>query len=65
MNKFHPRYRKAKQEIRELIRIHPCLVDQTLRLKKDWAIALEKDATGLQCAHLVDDLAERLQPMKW
>lgn len=30
-----------------------------------WQYCRDKDATGQQCVRFVDDLAERMQPMRW
>jgi hypothetical protein len=61
---MHPRYQEARKRLRDLPQSYPSLFDQTLRLGVLWNTALEKDATGLQCVRFVDDLVERLKPMR-
>jgi hypothetical protein len=61
---YHPQFHAARKRFRDLPRLYPHLFDQTVQLGNQWNRALEKDPTGLQCVRLVDDLIERLQPMK-
>jgi hypothetical protein len=64
MTRMHPRYHEARRQLRDLPRLYPSLFDQTTTIGRQWTTALEKDATGQQCVRLVDDLVERLTPMK-
>jgi hypothetical protein len=61
---MHPRYHEAGKRLRDLPRLYPSLFDQTITLGIRWREALEKDATGHNCVLLVDDLVERLAPMR-
>jgi hypothetical protein len=64
MSRMHPRYQEARKRLRDLPQRYPSLFDQTIILGQQWNAALEKDATGLQCVRFVDDLVERLTPMR-
>jgi hypothetical protein len=64
MSTMHPRYFEARKRFRDLPRLYPSLFDQTIRLGQQWIAALEKHPDGRQCVYLVDDLIERMTPMK-
>jgi len=61
---MHPRFKEARNRLRDLTRIHPSLFDQTITLGIRWREALLKDHTGHNCVLLVDDLVERMTPMR-
>ncbi len=61
---MHPHYRSARKRLANLITIHPSLFDQTLTIGARWREALAKDDTGRQCVRYVDDLIERMTPMR-
>jgi hypothetical protein len=64
MSRMHPRYHEARKRLRDLPTLYPSLFDQTLTIGHQFRTALEKDATGLQCVRFVDDLVERMTPMR-
>ena len=61
---MHPRYREARRRLRDLTAMHPPLFDQTITLGIRWREALAKDVTGHNCVLMVDDLVERMTPMR-
>ena len=64
MTKMHPRYHEARKRLRDLTTTRPSLFDQTITLGNRWREALEKDCTGHNCVLFVDDLVERMTPMR-
>jgi hypothetical protein len=64
MSDMHPRYREAKNRLRDLTQTRPSLFDQTITLGNQWREALLKDDTGFNCVLMVDDLIERMTPMR-
>jgi hypothetical protein len=64
MTTMHPRYHEARKRLRDLPQLYPSLFDQTITINHQFREALEKDATGHNCVLFVDDLVERMKPMR-
>lgn len=58
-------YWPTLQAFRALPRLHTELEHSAPTLAAQWALALDKDATGQNCVRLYQDWQERLQPMAW
>lgn len=61
---MHPDYFKAKRLLDQLVLTYPSLRGLTVAIGYQWDYILEKDPTGQQCLHYVQDLTERLTPME-
>jgi hypothetical protein len=61
----HPRFRTARKLYRALPNRFAALQTQGTLMAVEWARAIEKDDTGLQCVRLVDDVIERNSELKW
>lgn len=60
---MHQDYFTAKRRLDKLVEKFPGLRERTVMIGRLWDNALEKDESGRQCLHVVEDLEELLTPM--